>query len=417
MIPTRWNEVLDWANSVISELPADQLWPIGGLLESIGTSIPLRLSDDARTLAMHVLEKSRRTERIDSESPEHSFVGGYLNRPAGKAMRALLELLRREIVESDPDAERPRQIPRWFKETVLDRMDRDPMSLGIDAWVGVGLYFALLPDRSPDAVTFVVRYLESETSEASTAAIAFWSGHLSAPTLWTGALERLRDAYQGSARTLQKDGVLEDDLRDRFFQHMVIGALRDIAGYDELLLSTLGAEFKPATRGSIVFALGQAVRETSDSPDTQLRTTVICWFQRYWSKHVQIIDGSDGPHLAGYLRWLNDLKSPPREIGNLIEASLDQVNTGFEIHRVIEYLGRYAEEDPVTVLELLDRCVDLYRLRDDVWLHAEKVKDLLDRLAPLTRHEAVLRDVLDGLAELGAISTADVHRYLGSDLS
>ena len=54
------------------------------------------------------------------------------------------------------------------------------MSLGIDAWIGVGLYFALLSGRSPDAVTFVVRYLKSETSESSTAAIAFWSGHLSA---------------------------------------------------------------------------------------------------------------------------------------------------------------------------------------------------------------------------------------------
>ena len=92
--------------------------------------------------------------------------------------------------------------------------------------------------------------------------------------------------------------------------------------------------------------------------------------------------------------------------------SLNQVNNGFDLDNVFEYLGRYAEEDPVVVLELLGRCVDWYRRLDDAWLHAEKVKDLLDRLAPLTRHQAVLRDVLDGLAELGAISTADVHRYL-----
>ena len=220
--PTRWKEVLDWTDSIVSELPADKLWAIGGLLESIGESIPLGLSEDARALALQVLEKTKRTIRIDSESLEDSFVGGYLNRPAGKAMRGLLELLRREIVESEPDAESPRHIPGWFKTIVLERLDRDPMGLGIDAWVGVGLYYAILSDRSPEAGAFVARYLETETSETSTAAIAFWSGHLSAPTLWTGALERLRDAYRSSARTLQKDGVLEDNLRARFFQHMVI---------------------------------------------------------------------------------------------------------------------------------------------------------------------------------------------------
>ena len=415
--PTRWNEVLDWARGVITELAADQLWPISGLLEGIGTSIPLGLSDDAIALAMQVLEKARRTQRGDTDSLEHSFFGGYLNRPAGKAMGALLELLRRELVASDLDAENPRQDAGWFKDIVLDRMDRDHMSLGIDAWVGVGLYFALLSDRYPDAVTFVVRFLESETSESSTAAIAFWSGHLSAPTIWTGALERLQDAYQNSARTLQTDGVLEDDLRDRFFQHIVIGALRDISEYDEILLSTLETDFTPAARGSIVFALGRAVREMSDSPDTELRTTVTSWFQRYWNKHVQMIGGSDGPHLAGYLRWLRDLQLPPQAVNSLIEGSLDQTNNGFDVYTVFEYLGHYAEESPVTVIELLGRCVDWYRLRDDVWLHTEKVKGLLDRLVPLTRSEPILRDVLDGLAELGAISTDDVRRYLGDELT
>ena len=411
---TRWNRVLNWIGGVIAELPADQLWPIGGLLEGIGTSIPLELSEDARALAMQVLVKAKRTIQIDSGSLEDTFFGGYLNSASGKAMGALLELVHREIAEPASDAEAPRQIPGWFKENVLEPMDRDSMSLGIDAWVGVGLYFALLSDRSPDAVTFVVRHLTSVTSESPTAAIAFWSGHLSANNLWTGALNRLRDAYQIGAPTLQTEGVLEDDLRDRFFQHMVIGALRGVAGYDELLLSTLDLEFNPGARGSIVFALGQAVREMSDSPDTQLRTTVNSWFQRYWTKHVQLIGGSDGPHLAGYLRWLSDLKSPPREIKNLIEESLNQVNNGFHLHNVFEYLGRYAEDDPVVVLELLSRCVDWYRRLDDAWLHTEKVRDLLDRLAPLTRHEheAALRDVLDGLAELDAISTADVHRYI-----
>ncbi|MCY4112940.1 MAG: hypothetical protein OXG33_03235 [Chloroflexi bacterium] len=415
--PIRWSEVIDWASRMVSKLPADKLWPIGGLLEGIGDSIPLGLSHSARKLAMQVIEKSKRTDRLESESLEHSFVGGYLNLPAGKAMRALLELLRREIFKADTDKESLQDLPEWFKTTVLERLSRDSMGLGIDAWIGVGLYYALFCDRSPDSAESIARYLEFETSETSTAKVAFWSGHLSAPTLWTGTLERLHDAYRISARTLQADGILEDDLRDRFFQHIVIGALRNIAGYDELLLSTLSSDFTPVARGSIVFALGRAVREMTDSTDAKLQSTVICWFRRYWAKHVEEIGGQDGPQLATYLRWLKDLQLPPRTIDNLIEASLDQVSEGFEIHTVFEYLGRYAEEDPDTVLALLGRCVDWYRLRDDAWLHAEMMKDLLDQVAPLTRHEAILREVLDGLAELGAISTADVHRYLGSDQS
>ena len=70
------------------------------------------------------------------------------------------------------------------------------------------------------------------------------------------------------------------------------------------------------------------------------------WFQRYWAAHVARIGGQDGTELAKYLDWLRYLNLPPSEIAEPVEASLAQADSSFQVEQVIEYLGRYIEEEP-----------------------------------------------------------------------
>ena len=409
--PGRWREVLDWADRMMSVAPPGEFWSLGQLVESSGISAPLEVSERVRALALQVIVKTKRTSAVSWDEIRESLGGGFWNQPAGHAVQALLELLQREMVESEAAPETPAEIPQWFKETVLEPMARDPMELGIDAWIGLGRVYGLLSARAPDAVAFVASHLQSQPSERPITAAAFWVGYLWVPSVSSDALKSLREAYRTSAPFLQKEGIRED-LMDLFFQHLVIGALREIPGYDEILLATLGQDFTPAIRGSIAFALGCGVREFAAEPGTLFHTRATEWFLRYWTKHVEEIGGQDGDQLAKYLRWLSDLDLPLGQIRNLLEASLGQAEDRFGVRKVLEYLTRHVEENPEVTLKLLDRCVEWYRLHGDAWADSEQVRALLDRLAPLTLGDRTLREVLDGFTELGVTSTDDVHRYL-----
>lgn len=409
----QWTEILDWADGMVSELEPDQLWPIGRLLDGASKTVPVCVSERVRGLAMRVMESSKRSTIAESSFAEDTILGGFLNQPSGNAVQALLELLRREIVELESNVESLAGIPQWFRSALLDPLDRDPTLLGIDAWIGVGRFYGLICARAPDSVDFVARYLSSSQSESSVFAIGFWAGYLWAPVVSTEALERLREAYRRNLSAFQTEDVLESDLRDRFYSHIVIGALREVPGYDDMLLETLGSDFTAETRGSIAFALGSSVQQTGDEADERLHENAIYWFRRYWTEHVERIGGQDGARLAMYLRWLGDTRLSPSEIKHLIEPSLAQATDGFEVRCTFEYLEHYPEQEPLVVLEILDQCVGWHRLLYDFWLDSDKVRALLDRLAPMTRGNIVLRDVLDGLAELGSVSPADVRRYLG----
>ena len=409
-----WRDVLDWADRMVLEAAADQLCLLGRLLESSAKSIPLELSEGVVDLATPVIKKAKRASAVESEIVEGSLLGGYFTHPAGRAVQALLELLRRQIAESEAVASAacPVGIPQWFIETVLTPMEREPLALGIDAWIGVGRFYWLLSSQAPDSVAFVAQDLESESQELSTAATAFWAGYLWSPGVSSDALGYLREAYKRAASIMQQDGVLERDLRHRFFEHLVIGTLREVQGYEDLLLTTLGADFTAETRGLIAVALGNGAREASSKPGTPFHVRATEWFQRYWAAHVARIGGQDGTELAKYLDWLRYLNLPPSEIAEPVEASLAQADSSFQVEQVIEYLGRYIEEEPIAVLGLLDRCVDWYRLHGDFWLDSEKVRAFLDRIAPLTVGEGAFLEVVGGFAELGGISTDDVRTYL-----
>ena len=411
--PERWREICDWADRMTTEAPTDHLWSIGRLVQSAAESVPLGLGEHVRGVAFRVIEKAKRSSTGESEGNGDSLLGGFINHPAGQAMHGLLELLRREMAEWEAadSARRPVGVPQWFIADVLEPMAQEPLAVGIDAWIGVGRFYGLLSSQAPDAVAFVAQRLESESQELSTAATAFWAGYLWSPGVSSDALERLREAYRQASSMLQQKDEIATDLKDRFCQHLVIGTLRDIAGYEDVLLSTLGADFSSETRGSIVVALGHGVREASSEPDSPFHARATEWFRRYWASHVEGIGGQDGVQLANYLDWLRDLDLRPSEIADLLEASLAQSDRSYRVERVFDYLDCYIKEEPITVLGLLDRCVDWYRLHGDFWLDGEKVRAFLDRIAPLTSSEPAFSEVVGGFAELGAISTGDVRRY------
>ncbi len=410
--PERWKRVFDWSRRVASEAAEDQLWSLGRLIESSAKSVPLELSEYLEDLALRIIEKAKRTSAMESEITEDSLIGGYLNRPAGKSVQALFELLRRQMAESEATGDGQVEVPRWFIRTVLDLMAREPMALGIDAWIGLGRFYALLSSRFPDTVAFVAPHLKSESLELATTVTSFWAGYLWAPSVSSEALERLREAYGQSAPILQQDGALETDLRDRFFQHFVVGALREVPGFEDLVLMTLGAEFTPETRGSIATALGYAVKEAARESGTAFQVRAAAWFSRYWADHVNRFGGQDGTQLGKYLDWLRYLNLSPSKIAELIQESLAQVDRCFQVEAVFDYLERYVGDDPHTVLCLVGRCVEWYQLHGDFWVDRDRVRALLDQIALLTADDSTFRAVLEGFAELGAVSTEDVRRYL-----
>ena len=141
------------------------------------------------------------------------------------------------------------------------------------------------------------------------------------------------------------------------------------------------------------------------------------WFVRYWTGHTERFGGQDSRELANYLPWLSHLILPPTRVATLVEDALEQAEDSFEVDRTVEYLTGHVEAEPLTVLRLLDRCVEWYRLQGHCWLDKGEVRGLLDHLAPLTRAEAALPQVLDGFAELGVLSPDEVQRYLSGGVA
>ena len=413
----RWEEILNWAEHMATEATADGFWALGLLLEKTGRTAPLVFTGRISTLAIRVIERTMRSSSVDSEFPEESMISGFLNRPAGTATQALFELLRRELVERETATGAQAPVPLWFRETVLTPVARDAVHLGIDAWIGLGRYYPYLCERSPDTVDFVASHLESQTSTLSTTATAFWSGYLWAPLVSSVALNRLLGVYRAHAVALQAEDAIDADLRGAFFQHVVIGVLRELPGFGEALTDSLDEAFTSEARGAIASALGRGVEEASDDPDTPFHSLATEEFRRYWARHVESFGGQDGDQLAKYLDWLRDLQLRPGEIADLVEASLDQATSGASARHVFDYLQRFVEEDPSGVLRLLSRCIEWWRLHGDFWLNDEEVGGLLDRLAPPVSPEEEFREVLDGFAELGAVSVADVRRLLSASLS
>ncbi|MCY3881625.1 MAG: SIR2 family protein [Chloroflexi bacterium] len=409
--PERWEYVLGWAQRVASEAPPDNLWSLGRLVQQSGKLVPLQLSEQLATVAFEVIEKTKRTSYDESAMVEDSLRGGYLNTPAGNAVQALFELLRRHLAEVATSPTADSGIPQWFNEGVLNPIATDTMELGIDVWLGLGLSYPILSAHEAPSVAFVARHVTPESGEFSRTAIGFWTGYLWTPGVYSDALAALREAYRASAPAMQEE-VLEGDLKDRFFHHLVIGAVRDVEGYDDIILSTLSPDFSPATRGSIASSLGRGLEETAADPGTPFREVVTGWFLRYWSEHVERFGGQDGGELARYLPWLSHLSSPPSEIVALVEHSMEQAEDSFEVDKTVEYLTDYIDTEPTAVLRLLAQCVEWYRLKGQCWLDEQEVRNLLNGLAPLTRAEALLRQVLDGFAELGVLSPDEVQRYL-----
>ena len=410
--PQRWSEVLDWADAVVSEASDDGYWSLGLLLTKAAASVPLTLSERVRSLAFEVLTRTQRVAADESELVEQSMLGGFLNHPAGKATRPLFDLLHRELIAREAAGDAALGLPVWFEESVLDPLSRDPMSLGLDVWIGLGRSYALLSYRSWDSVAFVAQHLESEAYYNHISSIAFWSGYLWAPSVSSDALTRLREAYRRFAHASQSDGVLAEDLRSSFFQHVVIGSLREIPGFTELLDDTLDNSFSAAARGAVASALGRGVSEAAEDPASPFHSLATDLFHRYWTNHVDRIGGQDGAELAKYLGWLDALELPPSDVASLIETSLAQASGAAGAREVFEYLNRYVEDEPADVLRLLNLCVEWWLTHGGFWLDRDEVSAMLDRLAPRLSDEAALREVLDGLAEIGALSADAARRYL-----
>ena len=412
----RWAEILSWAEGIVSEASDDTYWSIGLLLVQVGDTVPLALSEQARSLAIQVVARTRRVAVDEAEPVEQSMLGGFLNHPAGKATQSLFELLRREVIEVEPATASGAGLPTWFEETVLDPISRDPASLGIDAWIGLGRLYALLSDRSRESVAFVVEHLESESSYRDVNSIAFWSGYLWASAVSSDALTSLLGAYRKFAHVLQEDAVLAADLWSSFFQHIVIGALREIPGFSDAVDETLDDNsFNSETRAAIASAMGRGIDEASEYPGSAFQSLATGMFHQYWTNHVNQVGGGDGAALATYLDWLDKLQLPPTEIAPLIEASLDQANSAWQARDVLAYLQRYVDADPDGALRLLHLCVGWWRLNGNVWIDSDEVNRVLGRLAATRVGHARFSEVLDGLAEVRVISASDAERYLHGD--
>ncbi len=411
-----WESVLDWALRMVSTAPIDSFWSLGRLLEESAKSAPLELSASIAELALAITEKTKRTTFDDEALAEDSLRGGFSNSAAGRAAQALFVLVRREIVEAEAATENLEAIPQWFKDSVLGPLAADPSRLGIDAWLALGLSYSVLSAREPAAVGFVSSHLTQQPVDLPVSALAFWTGYLWAPGVYSKSLEQLQEAYRASAQALQSD-ALGEDFRDQFFQHLVIGALRQVPGYDDIVLETLGPDFTPETRGAIALSLGRGVEEAAGEGETSFRTTANDWFLRYWTQHVDRLGGQDGDQLAQYLPWLRYSDLLPSRVAHLAAVSVDQAEDGFPVDKTVEYLDAHVETEPAVALDLLGTCVDWYRRKGYCWLDGQELRDLLDRLAPLTLHDVALKDVLEenvleGFAELGVLPVEEVQRYL-----
>ena len=413
---SRWVEILDWTDRMVPAVHPDNYWPLGLLIRNSAKVVPIELSGRLRALAMEVAKGVRRIPDLHLESTNDSLMDGYLNHPAGMAVHTIFDLLHRELVEFDGSEENREKIPEWLSQDVLDPLAKEPMVLGVDAWIGLGRFYALLSGWAPDAVGFVALHLSSESPDHSITANGFWSGYLSGPLVSSSALRQLHLAYRDHALIMDQTGVLEGDLKDRFFHHLVIGVMRDIPGYDDLLMSTLQADFRPETRGSIAFSLGRSLLEAAEEPGTPFQKRAKDWFVRYWTEQADRFGGQDGPQLAKYLLWLSDLDLRPSEIADVIEASLAQAVSSFDVGETFRYLENHAEEEPREVLRLLDGCLEWYKVHGDFWLESEDVRSLLDRIAPpLTSTDPTLREVVEGFTDLGALTTDDVRTLLSPD--
>jgi hypothetical protein len=323
------------------------------------------------------------------KAPGGRLLDNQLNEPGGIAAEGIVLLawrdraVLRQAATLTPDSGTP-ELHREIKD-VLDMGLRSAFG-GIELRIAIGQFIALLNEAYP---RFVDEYYDlllpnGDGTSDRNSAIGFWVGYLSANHVYSELLLSQTSRYESwMAIVLSDDGIFEGFVRQRFIEHLAIGALRGLDGFglDGLLGRFAESATEPALE-HMAWYFGRALAESKGADDNDWERRVIEVADSYWSHRFSKLDselatGEKSREVTSFVAWLEDYPGSLANIYDRLLFAIDHVGTGHSFTELASYLTRNVAAGVSRVATAAERIAFQWASRSDLVWSGNGLKPLL----------------------------------------
>ena len=399
-----WRQALRWLDDLALS-GGTAAWAVGDALrDDIVERAPLALVDEIVGLARGLIEREHTSLSADSRAAlgEHDdLMFKQLNSAAGKAAVALLSLTDRARTHERRDG-----MPDWLM-TIAYQAASDEWG-GVEVRVALGSLFPVLRavDQAP-ADELKPLLLPTDTDLAAiNARVAFWTGYLYRGTVSSDDLGYLLDEYTRELVSPSLDR-LEGEPLSRLVDHIIVGRLRGIAGFEAVVKDVLSTPGSFALRRRLAESFGRFLGEQENVQPALA----------YWGRHLELWgESEDLDAYFGWLHWLDE----PQELQqvdlvlSLIARSIRPMPPEHRVMDLLEYLRRAVDEEPNMVLSVVAQILEQWAAESNFrWFTREAVAIVL----ALAKSEAGARDeyrvLVQGLLASGQMTPSEGNAALG----
>lgn len=401
-----WHHALEWLDA-LALARGTAAWAVSGALrDDIVERAPLVLLDEIVGLARGLIEREHTPLSVDSRAdaaPDEydDLMFKQLNTPAGQAAEALLRLTDRVRMHDQRDG-----MPDWLMTIAYQA--------AIDAWGGVEVRVAL------GSLFPVLRAVDQARADelkplllppatglvALNARVAFWTGYLYRGSVSSDDLRYLFDEYAHEFVSLSLER-LEGEPQSRLVDHIIVGRLRGIAGFEAVVEDVLSTPESLALRSRLAESFGRFLGEREN----------ILPALAYWGRHLELWgDSEDLDTYFGWLTWLGESQEPTQVelVLSLIARTVRPTPPEHRVMDLLEYLKGAVDEEPNMVLLIVARILDQWAGASSFqWFTREAVAIVLALAETEAGTQDEYRVLVQGLLASGQMTPAEGNTALG----
>lgn len=392
-----------------SENAAQTHWSLGRFLNGMASTLPSPVPAEEGSLVVECAATILEREFVplgEIATPQPASPDHQLNTAAGSAADALLSIQYRRATENPPEGAtegasvaRPvmtGQLKETLQRSVGQAWGGLELRHAIGQWIHHLVYLdSTWLDSNLDGLLPLPK--EAEVTDLTTIGAwrSFWHGYFVSGRIMKSVAESLRSRYAVlvenavALELLLPPEVAFRDGVDLLGQSLRIGWLR---GFDGFGLDGLFGQYygivSDDRRSEIVTALGHDLAESTDIDDEEFRRQVRAKLQGLWEARFVNVEPSNTDsrtlELSAFASWLANLDYRLKDIEYHVSLIAENVQIGFEVEQIVEYLLTTAEHEPRETTTILRVLVDrVISAPDIIWLFA-KLPELVKKLANAT---------------------------------